>query len=59
MITFDFDDTLTRPIWNKKQQFFEFSNNPNYDSFAFLKNFHDRGEELRIVTTVMESFVDS
>ena len=51
MITFDFDDTLTRPIWDKKQQLFEFSANPNYDSFALLKNFHDQGEEIRIVTT--------
>ncbi|MEL6579111.1 MAG: hypothetical protein AAFQ14_05135 [Cyanobacteria bacterium J06621_12] len=51
MITFDFDDTLTRPIWDKKGLWFEPSSNPNYDSFARLKSFHDRGEEIRIVTT--------
>ena len=51
MITFDFDDTLTRPIWDEKQQLFEFSDNPNYDSFAKLKNFHNQGKEIRIVTT--------
>ena len=36
MITFDFDDTLTRSIWDKKQHLFEFSNKPNYDSFAWV-----------------------
>ena len=51
MITFDFDDTLTRPIWDKEGLWFEPSSNPNYDSFAKLKSFHDRGEEIRIVTT--------
>ena len=45
------DDTLTRPIWDKKQQLFEFSDNPNYDSFARLKKFHNQGKEIRIVTT--------
>jgi hypothetical protein len=51
MITFDFDDTLTRPVWSEKQQLFEFDDNPNYDSIAKLRGFHDQGEEIRIVTT--------
>ena len=51
MITFDFDDTLTRPIWDKKELWFEPTSNPNYDSFARVKSFHARGEEIRIVTT--------
>ena len=51
MITFDFDDTLTRPIWDKKYQLFEPSINPNYDSIAKLNSFHEQGEEIRIVTT--------
>lgn len=51
MITFDFDDTLTRPVWSEKQQLFEFDDNPNYDSIESLRSFHDQGEEIRIVTT--------
>lgn len=51
MITFDFDDTLTRPVWDEKQQLFEFDDNPNYDSIAKLRSFHDQGEEIRIVIT--------
>jgi hypothetical protein len=51
MITFDFDDTLTCPVWSEKQQLFEFSDHPNYDSIESLRGFHDQGEEIRIVTT--------
>lgn len=51
MITFDFDDTLTCSIWDEKKQFFEFSENPNYDAFAKLKEFHEKGREISIVTT--------
>ncbi|GAB4532555.1 MAG: hypothetical protein Tsb0014_17120 [Pleurocapsa sp.] len=51
MITFDFDETLTRPIWNCKYQLFEPSATPNYDSFKKLREFCDRGKEIRIVTT--------
>jgi hypothetical protein len=51
MITFDFDDTLTRPIWDEKYGWFEPSDNPNYDTFAKLKNFNEQGQEIRIVTT--------
>jgi hypothetical protein len=51
MITFDFDDTLTRPVWDQKHQLFESSENPNYDTFALLKSFDEQGEEIMIVTT--------
>jgi hypothetical protein len=51
MITFDFDDTLTRPVWDEKHQLFESSANPNYDTFAKLKSFDEQGEEIMIVTT--------
>ena len=51
MITFDFDDTLTRPIWDEKYGWFEPSDNPNYDTFAKLKDLHEQGQEIRIVTT--------
>ena len=51
MITFDFDDTLTRPIWDEKYGWFEPSDNPNYDTFAKLKDFNEQGQEIRIVTT--------
>ncbi len=51
MITFDFDETLTRPIWDSKYQLFEPSETPNYDSFAKLRSFHEQGKEIRIVTT--------
>lgn len=51
MITFDFDDTLTRPIWDEKYQLFEPSETPNYDSFKKLRNFNKQGKEIRIVTT--------
>jgi hypothetical protein len=51
MITFDFDDTLTRPVWEQKHQLFESSENPNYDTFAKLKSFDEQGEEIMIVTT--------
>jgi len=51
MITFDFDDTLTRPVYSEKYSQFESSDNPNYDTFAKLKNFHQLGQEIRIVTT--------
>lgn len=55
MITFDFDETLTRPIWNKKYQFFEPSETPNYDAFTRLKTFQKQGQEIRIVTTRFRS----
>ena len=51
MITFDFDETLTRPIWDAKYQLFEPSENPNYDSFTKLKKFYEQGEKISIVTT--------
>ena len=51
MITFDFDDTLTRPVWSEFELWFEPSNNPNYDSIARLLSFHEQGQEIRIVTT--------
>ena len=51
MITFDFDETLTCPIWDSKYQLFEPSDNPNYDSFEKLRSFHEQGKEIRIVTT--------
>lgn len=51
MITFDFDETLTQPVWDRKYQLFEPSNTPNYNSFKKLKDFHDKGKEIRIVTT--------
>ncbi len=51
MITFDFDETLTRPIWDAKYQLFEPSETPNHDSLAKLKSFHEQGKEIRIVTT--------
>jgi hypothetical protein len=51
MITFDFDDTLSRPVWDEKQQLFEPSENPNYDTFAKLKSFYEQGKEIMIVTT--------
>jgi len=47
VITFDFDDTLTRSVWNQKYQLFEPSDNPNYESIAKLKDFHERGKEIR------------
>lgn len=51
MIAFDFDETLTRPIWDEKYQLFEPSETPNYDSFEKLRNFDKQGKEIRIVTT--------
>ena len=45
------DETLTRPIWDEKYQLFEPSSTPNYDSFKKLRNFHEQGKEIRIVTT--------
>ena len=45
------DDTLTRPIWDKKYGWFEPSDNPNYDTFSKLKDFNEQGQEIRIVTT--------
>ncbi len=51
MITFDFDETLTCPIWDWKYQLFEPSLNPNYDSFAKLRSFYEQEKEIRIVTT--------
>ena len=51
MITFDFDETLTHPVWDSKYQLFEPSENPNYDSFDKLRSFHEQGKEIRIVTT--------
>lgn len=51
MITFDFDETLTRPIWDEKYQLFEPSETPDYDSFEKLRNFNKQGKEIRIVTT--------
>ncbi len=51
MITFDFDETLTCPIWDFKYQLFEPSLNPNYDSFTKLRSFDKQGKEIRIVTT--------
>ena len=51
MVTFDFDETLTRPIWDSKHRLIEPSENPNYDSFDRLRGFHQQGQEIRIVTT--------
>ena len=50
IVTFDFDDTLTRPNWNPKYQLFEPSDRPNHETFDRLREFHDRGYEIRIVT---------
>lgn len=51
VITFDFDETLTRPVWNEKYRLFEPSENPNQDAFAKLFEFHKQGKRIEIVTT--------
>ncbi|MEL7078660.1 MAG: hypothetical protein AAFY50_06275 [Cyanobacteria bacterium J06648_1] len=51
LITFDFDETLTRPTWNARYGYFEPSDNPNHDAMAKLRSFHEQGYEIRIVTT--------
>ena len=51
MITFDFDETLTRPTWDSRFQVFEPSDTPNYDAFEKLNDYHKAGKEVRIVTT--------
>ena len=55
MITFDFDETLTRPIWNFSAQLFEPSETPNHDSIDKLRSFHELGKEIVIVTTRFRS----
>lgn len=50
-ITFDFDETLTQPIWNEAKQQFEQSSEPNQDAIATLKKLYDRGNEIFIVTS--------
>ncbi|MEN8445866.1 MAG: HAD family hydrolase [Cyanobacteria bacterium J06555_13] len=51
VITFDFDDTLTQPVWNEKYGLFEPSEAPNLESIAKLKEFHRQGKDVKIVTT--------
>ena len=50
-ITFDFDETLTQPIWNEIKQQFEQSSEPNLEAIAKLKQLYDKGNEIFIVTS--------
>lgn len=50
IVTFDFDDTLTRPNWNPKYRLFEPSDRPNYETFDRVRDFHARGLKIHIVT---------
>ena len=54
-ITFDFDETLTQPIWNEAIQEFEQSSNPNLKAIAKLKQLYDEGNEIFIVTSRMDN----
>ena len=51
MVTFDFDETLTRPLWNERYQLWEPSGRAIEKVVAELKGFHKNGEEARIVTS--------
>ena len=51
MITFDFDETLTRPLWNPEYNNWEPSSTPNCQVIASLKAFHQQNQEVSIVTT--------
>ena len=50
-ITFDFDETLTQPIWNEATQQFDQSSNPNLKTIARLKILCKEGNEIFIVTS--------
>lgn len=55
LITFDFDETLTRPVFNEDEGFWESSLLPNEDILRVLRTFTDAGHEVHIVTTRFHS----
>lgn len=50
-ITFDFDETLTQPIWNEAKQQFEESSEPNLEAIAILNKLQQQGNKIFIVTS--------
>jgi len=55
IITFDFDSTLTTPVWSEEEQLWVEGNEPNWDTITKLKQYAQQGYEIHIVTSRHEN----
>ena len=51
LVTFDFDDTLTLPYYDKEEELWTSGLEPNKKTISALKKFASKGYEVKIVTS--------